>query len=94
MPLPLFVIPLIKALAWGGAAVGAAFSVGKFTQESEKAYFNNGICNKCGGHYKRIEGTKKTGHKGYKCDVCDNCVWIAFGTDEGYVYKPSKKSKQ
>ena len=94
MPLPLFLIPLVKTLAWGAGAVGAAIGVGKFTQYSEENYFNNGVCQKCGGHFKPIETTENHIEKGYKCDFCDNCVWISFGTDKGYKYVPSKHIRQ
>ena len=39
---------------------------------------------------KIVEGTIDAPSKGYKCDVCDNCVWISHGSDMGYKYTPSK----
>ena len=92
MAIPLIPV-VIKGLLWAGGLIGTVVGVGKFTKYSEENYFNNGICQKCGGHFKYIPGTEVKGQKGYKCDVCDNCVWIVFGTDEGYVYTPSKNSK-
>jgi hypothetical protein len=86
-------IPLIPVIIKGALIAAGLVGVGKFIHSSEKNYFNNGICKKCGGHFKYIEGTGIVNNqKGYKCDVCDNCVWIAFGTDKGYVYKKSKNA--
>ena len=87
-------IPIvIKGLLWAASLAGIGIGAQKFTKYSEENYFNKGVCTKCGGHLKYIEGTESKGNKGYKCDVCDNCVWVAFGTDEGYVYTPSKNAK-
>ena len=93
MPLPIIIAGAVKAAIWIGGLAGVAVGTGKFVKNSEENYFNNGVCKKCGGHFKYIEGTEQKGSKGYKCDVCDNCVWIDFGTDDGYVYTPSKHAK-
>ena len=93
MPLPLILIPVVKGALWIGAGVAGAVGIGKFTKQSEENYFNNGVCKKCGGHFKPIERKEPHVEKGYKCDFCDNCVWITFGTDEGYKYTPSHISK-
>ncbi len=84
--MPFFVLRLVLTL---GTIAGAIVGVNKFTKYSEKNYFNKGVCKKCGGHFKLIEGTIGSPAKGYKCDVCDNCVWISYGSDEGYEYEPS-----
>jgi hypothetical protein len=94
MALPLLIPVILKGAAWLAAGSAAAFGIGKFTKESEKNYFNKGICTKCGGHFKRIPGTRVSGNKGYQCDVCDNCVWITFGSDKDYIYTPSKNAKK
>jgi hypothetical protein len=86
---------LLFRLALLAAGAGGTFlGLKKFTEKSEYNYFNKGVCKKCGGHFKMIPGTEVKGAKGYKCDVCDNCVWITFGTDEGYIYTPSKNKRQ
>lgn len=85
--MPFFVLRLV--LVFGGI-VGGVFGFKKFTENTEKKYFNNGVCKRCGGHFKLIQGTKESPAKGYKCDICDNCVWISYGSDEGYVYKSSE----
>lgn len=85
---------IIKGALWISTLAAGAIGVGKFTKQSEENYFNNGICKKCGGHFKIIEKSEKHIETGYKCDFCDNCVWITFGTDKGYVYKPSRISQQ
>lgn len=90
---PLIAIPIIVRIALMIAGVAAtSLGIGKFTKESEKSYFNKGVCKKCGGNFKFIEGTAVKGAKGYKCDVCDNCVWISFGSDKDYIY-PERSSK-
>jgi hypothetical protein len=94
MSFPVLIPIAIKAAMWIGGIGAAAFGVGKFTQQSEINYFNKGVCTKCGGHFKYIEGTAKKGNSGYKCDVCDNCIWITFGSDRGYTYTPSPKAKK
>ena len=94
MPLPLFIPAIVKGLLWAGGLVGFGVGAAKYTQHSEENYFNKGVCKKCGGHFKYIEGTESKGNRGYKCDFCDNCVWVAFGSDEGYVYVPSKRSQK
>lgn len=93
MALPIL-IPIVKGILWIGGLAAGAIGVGKFTQHSEENYFNNGVCKKCGGHFKLIETSEKHVEVGYKCDFCDNCVWIAFGSDKGYVYTPSHISKK
>jgi hypothetical protein len=75
-----------------GAIVGGVFGFKKFTENAEKKYFNKGVCKKCNGHFKLIEGTKESLAKGYKCDICDNCVWISYGSDYEYKYTPSNDS--
>lgn len=88
--MPFFVLRLI--LVFGGI-VGGVLGFKKFTESAEKKYFNKGVCKKCGGHFKIIEGTTGNNPKGYRCDVCDNCVWISYGSDMGYKYTPSKYTK-
>jgi len=88
--MPFFVLRLILVL---GSIVGGVFGFKKLTEIAEKKYFNNGSCKKCGGHFKIIEGDVGNDPKGYKCDVCDNCVWISYGSDIGYKYTPSKHSQ-
>lgn len=89
------IIPIIGRLIFWGLSIGG-FLIGtkKFTEHSERNYFNKGICPKCGGHFKHIPRTEVKGSKGYKCDFCDNCVWISFGADDGYIYTPSKYAKR
>lgn len=89
--MPFFVLRLVLVL---GGIVGGVFGFKKFTENAEKKYFNNGVCKKCGGHFRIIEGTKESFAKGYRCDCCDNCVWISYGSDVGYEYKPSKDAVQ
>lgn len=85
--MPFFLLRLILGI---GALAGLFVGANKLTEVSEKNYFNKGTCKKCGGHFKLIEGTLDSLAKGYKCDVCDNCVWISCGADIGYQYTPSK----
>lgn len=89
--MPFFVLRLILVL---GGFAAAIVGVNRFTKNSEVKYFNNGNCSKCGGHYKIIEGTIGSDPKGYRCDVCDNCVWISYGSDAEYEYTPSKHAKE
>ncbi|MDX1806224.1 MAG: hypothetical protein R3267_04275 [Paenisporosarcina sp.] len=84
---------ILRFLLGIGAIAGLFVGANKFTKYSEEKYFNKGVCKKCAGHFKIIEGTVNTTTKGYKCDVCDNCVWIAYGADLGYEYTPSKHAK-
>ena len=85
--MPFFVLRLLLLI---GSLAGLVVGANKLTKTSERNYFNKGVCKKCAGHYKLIEGTIDAPSKGYKCDVCDNCVWIAYGSDMGYKYTPSK----
>ena len=89
--MPFFVLRLLLTI---GSIAGLFIGTKKYTEYSEKKYFNNGVCQKCGGHFKFIEGTINSPAKGYKCDVCDNCVWISYGSDIGYKYEPSKGSQE
>jgi len=93
MAIPIFIPFLAKATFWTAGALGMTLGAVAFTKNSEKRYFNKGICQKCGGHFEMIKGTEQKGNKAYKCDVCDSVVWIIFGTDDGYVYEPSKRKK-
>ena len=93
MPLPLVPIAVATRIILGGAAlVGAVWGLGKLTEKGERQLFNKGVCPKCDGNFKRIEGTE--GDRGYRCDYCSNVVWISFGADDGYTYTQSKKSKE
>ena len=83
-------LAIIRLLATLGTLAGLFFGAKKLTETSERTYWNKGVCKKCGGHFKLIEGTIDAPSKGYKCDVCDNCVWITHNTDMGYKYTPSK----
>jgi len=85
--MPIFILRLILGI---GALIGTFVGVNKLTERSEISYWNKGVCKKCNGHFKLIEGTVDAPSKGYKCDVCDNCVWISHNSDFGYKYKPSK----
>jgi hypothetical protein len=89
--MPFFVLRLLVTL---GLLAGIVVGTNRFTEHSEKKYFNKGVCKKCGGHFKWIEGTKGSLAKGYKCDVCDNCVWISYGADVGYEYIQSKAAQR
>lgn len=93
MAIPLLIPFLAKAAFWTAGAVGMTVGAVAFTKNSERRYFNNGVCQKCGGHFKMIKGTEQKGNKAYKCDVCDSVVWIIFGTDDGYKYTPSRRAK-
>ena len=93
MPLP-FAIPVaafIKGILTGAGVAGFGFGIFKATQSGERKLFNRGVCPKCDGHFKKIENVTENG---YKCDFCDNTVWISFGADDDYVYVPSKRSKE
>jgi hypothetical protein len=95
MAFPLIPLAVLgRVLVAVASVVGLGVGTAKYVKHSEKNYFNKGICKKCGGHFKYIEGTEVKGSKGYKCDVCDNCVWIDFGTDDGYIYEPSENARQ
>ncbi len=89
--MPVLILRIILGL---GALAGLFVGVNKFTERAEKSYWNKGVCKKCGGHFKVVEGTLRTTTKGYKCDVCDNCVWITHGSDIEYEYTPSKGAKK
>jgi hypothetical protein len=80
---------LLRLIALVGSLAGIFFGAKHFTKTSEASYWNKGVCKKCGGHFKLVEGTRDANEKGYKCDVCDNCVWVSFGSDMGYKYIPS-----
>ena len=88
--MPFFILRLIIVC---GGIVGGVLGFKKLTENAEKKYFNEGVCKKCGGHFKIVEGTIGRDPKGYKCDVCDNCVWISYGSDLEYKYTPSKHSQ-
>jgi len=89
--MPFFILRLLLGI---GTLAGLVVGTNKLTEISERKYFNKGKCNKCGGHFKVIEGTTRTTTRGYKCDVCDNCVWISHGSDVGYKYIPSAQAKK
>lgn len=94
-------VPFIAAIPWiirlalaGFGFTSAVWGVSKMTEIGEKKLFNKGVCPKCGGHFKYIEGTEVKGSKAYKCDFCNDCVLVSYGADIGYEYKPSKLSKK
>lgn len=95
MALPILIPIIVRIGIFGTGAIGLSYGIKKYAEYNERKYFNKGICKKCSGHFKYIEGTEENGVKGFKCDVCDNCIWIALGTDEkiNYKYKPSKNAK-
>lgn len=95
MALPILIPIFVRFGLISAGTLGITLCIKKYAEYSEKKYFNNGVCKKCSGNFKYIEGTEKQGIKGYKCDVCDNCIWIALGTDGkiNYKYKPSKNAK-
>jgi len=88
--MPFFVLRLLIVI---GSLAGIIIGTNRLTEHSEKKYFNKGVCKKCKGHFKLIEGTLGSPSKGYKCDVCDNCVWISYGSDVDYKYVPSMAAK-
>ena len=87
------IIGVLKVAAMASAFAGVIIASGSYIKYSEKNYFNDGVCPKCGGHFKYIEGTATKGSKGYKCDVCDNCIWVDFDADKNYKYVPSKNAR-
>ena len=93
MPGPLVPLAIAaRVVLFGAGLVAGAWGLGKLTQKGERQLFNKGVCPKCDGHFKRIEGTQ--GDRGYRCDYCSNVVWISFGADDGYEYSQSRKSKE
>jgi hypothetical protein len=85
MALPILPIVMLAGLGYAGF---------KLAGIGERRTFNKGVCLKCGGHFKYIPETEDKGSRGYKCDVCDNCVWISFGSDSGYSYTKSKLNRK
>lgn len=51
-------MPFILRILLGlGSLVGFFWGAKKLTEESERSQWNKGVCKKCGGHFKLIEGT-------------------------------------
>lgn len=61
MAIPVIFPILLRVGLFAGSLLGLGLGAKKYTEYSEKEYFNNGICKKCGGHFELIEGTEQIG---------------------------------
>ena len=56
---------------------------------SERKWFNNGICPKCGARLKYFD-TDSQGGRGYTCEKCNYCTWVSWNTVDKKYWKDKK----
>ena len=56
---------------------------------SERKWFNNGICPKCGTRLKYFD-TDSQGGRGYTCEKSNYCTWVSWNTDDKKYWKDKK----